>query len=654
MYMTEKFGAWQVGNDPSSGKAEFKIFFPDRNKDNSQYLEPSVYNSRLDIVDPDRRIPRKGTNYGNPNITSIQVAGDFQEKLGLGQNNWDFENAPQMMKMDHPKGLVWTYHTEVELPTGFYQYKYYVTFSNGKKRKVGDPCTRYGGSENQNSAFVIGGSRPDENEVQPLQGGRKHLRDLIVYELMIDDFTDEFRGARAPLNAVRDKLEYLQKDLGINAILFMPWTAWPSQSFSWGYIPHQYFSVEYRYANALNAPSEKLSWLKKLISDCHELGIHIIMDGVFNHVGDVEPDEEIANGFPYRWLYENHEDCPYVGIFGGTFPGLVDLDYNNSCTQEFIRDVCFYWIGTFKIDGIRFDNTTNYFIEDDRRGLPTLIKDIREHVGDPNFSLILEHLNLAASSVTNRTDATSYWNNELYQRCFDYLWQWNIDSRIVPALNTHVGLAPDKVATTYIGNHDHSHVAWQAGARDNAGALQWYRTQPYAIALLTCPGAPMIQNGQEFAEDYWIMEDDKGSNRRVKPRPLRWDFKDDNIGFKLLKVYRKLLSIRKTYSGLRSNNIYPDKWEQWQTQFDPQGYGVDVGKGVVIYHRWGDGEDGALERFIIVLNFSSTDQTVSVPFSDNGIWEDLLSDGRKVDIHNFRLPSLTIGSNWGHIFFKKG
>src|SRR5438270_13107562 len=75
-------------------------------------------------------------------------------------------------------------------------------------------------------------------------------------------------------------------------------------------------------------------------------------------------------------------------------------------------------------------------------------------------------------------------------RTFDYLWQWAIDSRIVGALNTHVGLDADKVATTYLSNHDHSHVAWQAGARDNQGAMEWYRVQPYAIAQLTSPGLP--------------------------------------------------------------------------------------------------------------------------------------------------------------------
>ncbi|HEX8184019.1 MAG TPA: alpha-amylase family glycosyl hydrolase, partial [Blastocatellia bacterium] len=272
MYMAEKFGSWQAGGDAAVGQVEFKIFFPDRSKDSSQY--EAVRKDSAGEPVPD---------FGDPKIASIQVAGSFQKHLS--QSDWDFEAAPSLIKKDHPKGWLWAFRTEEELPADFYEYKYLVTFEDGTRRIVSDPCTRYGGSKNQNSGFVIGGTVTD---VLPLAGERKHLRDLVVYELMIDDFTNEFREARAPIDAVRSKLDYLKNELGINAILFMPWTAWPGEGFNWGYTPYQYFSVEYRYANAVSQPAEKLSWLKQLISECHERGIHVIMDGVFNHV--------VANG----------------------------------------------------------------------------------------------------------------------------------------------------------------------------------------------------------------------------------------------------------------------------------------------------------------------------------------------------------------------
>lgn len=638
MYMTEHFAAWQVGNDIDGGPVEFKLFFPDRAVDPSQYA-----------AQPEDGRPV--TDYGDPKIKSIQVAGNFQRHLA--QKDWDFAAAPQMIKQPHPKGWVWTYRTPKNLPVGFYEYKYFVTFQDGMQRKVSDPCTKYGGSERQNAGFTIGGTSFDM-PIKPLAGGRLPLRDRIVYELMIDDFTDEYRGARAPIDAVRDKLDYLQKTLGVNTILFMPWTTWPGDEFSWGYTPFLYFSVEYRYANALGHSSEKLVWLKRLISECHIRGIHVMMDGVFNHVGDMSLYRDIAGGFPYHWLYQDHDACPYVGTFGGQFPGLLDLDFHNGCTQEFIRDVCFYWIDNFNIDGIRFDNTTNFYIEGDSRGLPQLLRDIEQHEadrGEPNFALTIEHLDLSAAHVVNTTGAISYWNNSLYQMCFDYLWNGRIDARIMGALNNHLGLNDDKVATMYLSNHDHSHVAWQAGARDNAGALKWYRTQPYAIALLTMPGTPMIQNGQEFAEDYWIMEDDQGSGRRVIPRPLHWDFAADNIGSKLTAIYHQLIEIRKAHPGLRSNNFYPGQWEDWMMDFNPAGYGVDVEKQVVIYHRWGNDANGRLERFIVVINFSNQAQVVDIPFADNGAWHDLLND--RIDpVTDYRLAAQTIEAYWGRIYWQ--
>jgi len=306
----------------------------------------------------------------------------------------------------------------------------------------------------------------------------------------------------------------------------------------------------------------------------------------------------------------------------------------------------------FKVDGIRFDNTVNFYEERDSRGLPTLIHDINQHADDSNFSTTLEHLDMSATHVTNTVGATSYWNNALFGRTFEYLWNGSIDSPIMSALDNHRGLPADRVATTYLGNHDHAHVAWQAGARHNSGGLEWYRTQPFAIAMLTSPGCPMIQNGQEFAEDYWVMEDDQGSNRRVKPRPLRWGFADDRIGTALRGVYRRLNEIRLRHSALRSDNFYPANWEEWQRQFNPQGYGVDTQKSVVIYHRWSDDGAGHVERFIIVVNFSDAAQRVDLPFSVNGRWDDILN-GFSVTVGSNWIRSFQVNSYWGNVFLKR-
>jgi pullulanase len=610
-YINARLGAWQVGDSRTGGKVEFRIFFP---------------------------------NISDPKVRSIRVAGDFQKQIS-NFLDWDFENGFLLKSSKHNEGTIWTYQTEDELDSGFYQYKYLVEFMNGETRKVSDPCTRYGGEDNQNSGFVVGGSRPTDNVVIPLVHGRQPQRDLIIYEIHLDDFTREFRKKKAPLEAVIDKLDYLS-DLGINAILFMPWTAWKNPYFDWGYEPFQYFAVEYRYANNVDKPEEKISWLKKLISECHKRDIHVIMDGVFNHV---------SMDFPYKWLYSDIASCPYTGTFEGVFPGLQDLNFNHSCTQEFIRDVCLYWIDVFKIDGIRFDNTVNYYSKTEVKGIPELLNDIKKHlldINEENFSLTLEHLDVSAADITNKTEATSYWDDEFYLRCFNYLQQKQIDSRILNSFNNDKYVNSNgKSATIYMSNHDHSQVAWQAGAKDNVGCMQWFKTQPYAIALLFSPGTPLIQNGQEFGENHWIPQDDEGTGRRILPRTIRWKLRNDKIGNSLFDLYKRLIEVRKKYVSLRAINFYPETWETWQTEFNDSGFGVNTEKQVVIFHRWGNDQTGVLQRFVISLNFSDIPQRVTIHFPENGPWTDLLNQNAQVDITDNRLE-LEIKSNWGNIFFR--
>lgn len=597
LYMTERCGAWQVGEDPLEGAVEFRVFIP---------------------AGPD------------PEIEAIRVAGSFQ--------GWDFDGGLSLTRDDtDPRGTFWTARTP-PLAAGFYEYKYAVDFAD-ETRIVSDPCTRYGGFSNQNAAVVVGGSRPQDNVVRPLPGGRRPLADLNVYELMIDDFTDEYRGVRAPLDAVIDRLDYLA-DLGFDAILAMPWTTWKSDSFDWGYEPFQYFAVEPRYAHDLARPEEKLSWLKRLVSECHDRGMHVIMDGVFNHVS-VE--------FPYKGFYRDPQRCPFTGDFGGSFPGLQDLDFHNACTQEFIGDVCRYWIETFGIDGIRFDNTVNYYVAGDIHGLPELLEDIHTAVDDPAFSLTLEHIDESAARITDDTRATSFWDNSLYGLCFGALWDGRMDQRLLNALNNRRWLhAAEKLPTLYLSNHDHSHVCWQAGARENVGASGgWFKIQPWVIALFTSTATPLVPNGQEFGEEHFLPEDDHNTGRRVSPRPLRWKLASDPIGRALLRLHGTMARMRRDHLALRSAHMYPDAWEEWQTGFNPVGVGVDVERQLAIYHRWAELADGTVENFAIVLNFSQTDQPVSVPVPLGGRWTDLLNDER-FDVAGNSLW-VGVGSNWGRV-----
>jgi len=620
VFMDERCGAWQVGDDVDAGPVEFRIFIP---------------------AGPD------------PGITAIRVAGDFQALLGGPGNarNWDFDaGLPLTVEpRNDPRGTFWSVSTGAALPAGFYQYKYAVDLAGAPSRIVTDPCARYGGLADRSSGVVVGGSQPGDNPLRPLAGGRKPLTDLVVYELMIDDFTAEYRRGRAPLDAVTDGLDGLVA-LGFNALELMPWTAWKDPDFDWGYEPFQFFAVEARYADDLTAPAEKLSWLKALVSACHDRGIHVIMDGVFNHV---------SKAFPYPMFYRTPTDCPFVAAsFGGSFVGLQDLDFAEPITGQLVHEVCTYWIDTFGIDGIRFDNTVNYYVPSDHlHGLPDVLARIADHVGargEENFSLTLEHIDASAVRVTNETAATSFWDDALHWITFGALDPGGqVGPDLLGALNTRRFLSDGKVPTLYLSNHDHSQAGWKAGEPGGRGAVGgWWKLQPFLVALYTSTAVPLVPNGQEFGEEHYLPEDDAGTGRRPVGRPLRWKFRHDPIGQTLGALHGRLAALRHAHPALRSPNMWPPEQAGWQQQFNPAGAGVDVGRQVAVYHRWAP-VPGGVDNVVVVLNFADTDHVLDVPFPVPGRWTDELSSflGGNPDVVDVTGPtaSVPVGAHWARV-----
>jgi pullulanase len=611
--MYEDFGARVDGRS-----VELSLFLPDNIVDPSQY-----------------------EGDGDPRIHSLQVAGTFQPHLGT--TAWDPATAPALTPRPHPNGVRWTVDLG-DLPDGLYQYKYVVTFQNGTVRWCGDPCARYIIGPDEDAGFVVGGPR---TAVEPI-GTRLPLQDLVVYELMLDDFTAEYRGGAAPVDAVQDRLGHLET-LGVNAVELMPWTAWPGGSFSWGYNPFALFAAEDRYlAEAGGDPLRRLDRLKRLVTGLHRRTMHVLMDGVFNHVeSSRRPDgTSDGRGFAYHWLYQDPARSPFTGGFaqGGYFE---DLDYNNRCTAQLIFDACRFWLDEYQLDGIRLDYTLGFHRPGDPgKGLARLVAELRAHLtasGRDNVTLTLEHMadnRYEAIDVANTVGAGGCW----YDR---FLWDvpeaasHGMGTALVRVLDAGQSFAAGRHPVVYVENHDHSTLVSRVGGRG-----RWWKAQAPLLALFTSPGAVLLHNGQEFGRDEWMPEDGPG---RVQPRPLRWAELDDEAGGRLFALHRQLVRLRQAHPALRSANFHPRPYDTRLDRFDADGYGVDTARRLAIYHRWGKGDDGRLERFIVVLNFSDDDQWTDIPFSTNGVWTDLLN-GDSVDVGGFRLTGQRINSNWGRIY----
>lgn len=593
--MYERFGAAEFG---TSGRVRFSLFLPDN------ALDPAQYEGSRD-----------------PRIESILVVGDFQSKAGLGED-WRPSSAPLMKKSKYPAESPsgWLYSAEAgPLPPGFYEYKYLVRFEGVREaRYVGDPCSKYGGVHAGNSGFVVDRGRNRPPRPRPARG-RRAYGDLVVYELMLDDFTSAFADGRAPLDAVEDKLDYLRR-AGFDAIEFMPWTDWASELFSWGYDPCQFFSVAHRYAFDAKDDTRKLARLSRLVDLCHAKGMRVIMDGVFNHADASLPDR----GFAYYLLYRDPSDSPYIGRFAA-HDYFRDIEYGHVCAQRFIADACMYWIEEFGIDGIRFDNTMGLFEPGaPDKGFPELVETLRSRLasaGRNDFYFIMEHSwDYAAVDAANRTDATSCWYDKFRQLCSGYLGSRTIDPLVMRMLNSGRDFEPGRVPTIYLENHDHEAFVLKAGSRE-----RWALTRPYAIALFCCRGAVLVHNGQEFGEDYWMPESGEG---RVAPRPLRWDRAEDGPGRSLRALYSRLSALRKAHPAMRGDAFMPAEWDERRGVLDGEGLGVDVARSLVVFRKSAPVGRRRLEEIAVALNFSDSEHSVAFRAGSDGPWVDLLSGER--------------------------
>jgi maltooligosyltrehalose trehalohydrolase len=96
------------------------------------------------------------------------------------------------------------------------------------------------------------------------------LDQYILYELHTGTFTPEGTFA-----AIEKKLDHLI-ELGVNAIEIMPVAQFPGTR-NWGYDGVFPFAVQQSYGGHEE--------LKKLVNRCHQKGIAVVLDVVYNHLG---------------------------------------------------------------------------------------------------------------------------------------------------------------------------------------------------------------------------------------------------------------------------------------------------------------------------------------------------------------------------------
>ena len=162
------------------------------------------------------------------------------------------------------------------------------------------------------------------------------------------------------LQGVIDHLDHLT-DLGVNGIYFTP----VFQAYS----NHKYDTEDYL---KIDQYFGDLEVFKTLVKEAHQRGIKVMLDAVFNHIGDTSPQwqdvlKHQENSKYADWFHVNQWPATYTptedfevseaatyDTFAFT-PHMPKLNTANPEVQEYLLNIAEYWIKECDIDAWRLD-----------------------------------------------------------------------------------------------------------------------------------------------------------------------------------------------------------------------------------------------------------------------------------------------------------
>ena len=479
------------------------------------------------------------------------------------------------------------------------------------------------------------------------------LDDLVVYELQVEEFNDTFDG-------VIDRLTYLES-LGVNCLELMPVTS-AKLDFDWGYGPLHYFAPSARFGGPAG--------LKRLVDAAHARNIAVILDVVYEHVDYM---------FPYFRVYDDLANT--VGtpkplspmIRGWNVWGFGPAtDFTQTFTQDYFQTANQMWLDEYHADGFRYDEVSDLYVPPRDTGYAQLVEQTYRYslsIGRfqrpaGGYSRIVQCAEALgkARDVLSRTFTNCAWQDDLLNKSEDMVTWHYADANFAhlldpyfsgyPATKTVVDSAGNAVDMPvapfqYVETHDHSQLIVFAGTVSDPGPLaegdrsRYYRLQPYAIALLTAQGIPMLWQGQEFADNFPLPAN--GLARVHLRRDVHWEYFYDENGIPLVRVHRRLGQLRRNSRALRSRESYFYYLQSLQST------------QIIAYHRHAPAAGGAAEQYAMVLvNFADSAGTISIPFPKAGTWTEMLD----ADMRNLTLnvaaagavQTITVPSNYGMIF----
>lgn len=347
---------------------------------------------------------------------------------------------------------------------------------------------------------------------------------------------NDFYGGDIP--GITSKMDYL-KNLGVTGLYLTPICSGKSN--------HKYDTISYTKIDPAFGTDEDMVTMVKA---AHENGIRVMMDGVFNHTGAFfKPWKDVVKNGPdskyYDWFMVNSWPFSNKGWSANAkagnyytfafFDGMPKLNTNNPKVIKYIIKVLTSWITKYDIDGIRLDVAGDIS--------HTLCKEIHRSLKaiKPDFYILGEiwHDSMAwlrgdeYDSVMNYAFGDSindFWSDET-KTSHDFEYGVNRCYSIYTEQT-------NRVLFNLLDSHDTIRLITKL--------KNIYKFYQQLAVMFTMPGTVCIYYGTEIA-----LEGEHDPDCR---RCIPWDLINKGHYHKQIDLMKALITLRKTYPELRSNN----------------------------------------------------------------------------------------------------
>ncbi len=476
-----------------------------------------------------------------------------------------------------------------------------------------------------------------EREVTVLQTGQTEYpwqvpdfvhppkEDLVIYEVLIRDFTEE-----RTFQSLIDKMDYFV-NLKINAIELMPVMEFEGND-SWGYNPTYHMALDKYYGTEAK--------FKEFIDLCHQNGIAVILDIALNHVYGRSPLVRMWMNDPDGDGWGGPAaDNPYMNtVATHTYSVGDDINHSSNLSQYYVKRTVEHWIENYKIDGLRWDLTkgftqncsasdadcTNAYQQD----RVDVLKQYADYQwsADSDSYVIFEHLGTDgeeqqwANYRIDEDKGIMTWG-KMTDQYNQNTMGFSSNSNFNRVTASSRGFTKSRLIG-YAESHDEERLMYRnLNFGNNANPSHNVRNLTVALGrmkalgavLFTVPGPKMFWQMGDYGYDYSINHCEDGTinnNCRLSPKPVRWDYANVAERAAIYEVWSQIIDLKKS-----------------EEVFSSESYSVESGDLKPRIYIWDDSlPTSELKNVVVFANFTNTPQTITPFFPYVGTWYNLLDN----------------------------